>query len=317
LWEGYWKNEAGHHSFLQAEGDQDISGNNWVSLGAAGQAFPQDAASVPFQATRNLKYKHPREGLFVIGPKSALADLQQYAYLAGEGSAPFLEALHKNQDGNAASTAAADRGHPAIQKPFRGLVMCVLSFDGIPMSTSFKVVQYWSFEPSIRSPSTHCRVRIAYCIFYVKSCMFASSIDKGTKGELDPLCKRWCAWVEKYVQNSGPNDPAVAIATPGITAISNTIPLNNSSNSMVTSVGSGGSAATTVPQDFTSLVTALISSPMLAMLFLLLFGIMCVQWYFARTLNTVLQAQHEQISQLISLLAGKLPTGQVPQHCAP
>jgi len=308
LWERYWKDQTGHTSFLRAEGDVDISGGNWTTLGIAGQTFPQDAASVPFQATRNLKYKHPREGLFVIGPKSALADLQQYAYLSGEGSQPFLDALHKNQDTNAPTTAAANTEHPAVHKPFRGLVMCVLSFEGIPMSQSFKVVQYWLFEPSVEHPASHCRVRIGYCIFYVKSCMFASSIDKGTKGELEPLSRRWCSWVEQYVQeNLVKNNPAAGVATASNLALTGLMtpssPVNNSA-APARPAGSGSGFVSTGPHDFSTLLQCLMSSPMLAMLFLLLLSIIFMQWYFARSLHTMLQAQQEHISQLISMVAG-------------
>lgn len=315
LWEQYWKDETGHTSFLRAEGDVDISGGNWTTLGTAGQTFPQDAASVPFQATRKLKYKHPREGLFVIGPKSALADLQQYAYLSGEGSQPFVDALHKNQDANAPITAAANTEHPAVHKPFRGVVMCVLSFEGIPMSQSFKVVQYWLFEPSIEHPASHCRVRIAYCIFYVKSCMFASSIDKGTKGELEPLTRRWCPWVEQYVQeNLVKNNPVAAgVATASNLALTGLMPPSSPVNNSAASArpaGSGPGFASAGPHDFSTLVQCLISSPMLAMLFLLLLSIIFIQWYFTRSLHTMLQAQQEQISQLISMIArGKVEGG--------
>ncbi len=181
--------KSGHHSFLASVGDLEITGDEWQPLNSSAAYCEEDSARVPFQASRKLSYAHPRESMLMFGPKNAPASAKQYLYLAGEGSQYHTASL--------SGTGIGSDSAATLDSPFRGLLFSVTSFEGIPMSSSFRVLQYWQFEASQSHPATHTRVRISFRIFYVSSCMFTSKIEQGTKDELGPVSEKWCNWAEE------------------------------------------------------------------------------------------------------------------------
>ena len=285
LWTRYWLPQAGFRAFLQAEGDSNIvMEEEWVSRGANGKACSHDESGILFQASRAVRFKHVRTGMSIIGPRSAQADTVQYAYLAGEGSEPFIANLQ-------GSNTQIEDPHSAANKPFCGIVMNVLSFKEPPMSSTFKVLKYYLFEPSILRPATHCRVRLAYHVCFVKSSVLTTSIEQGTQGEIESLAKRWGEWVEHYVQEQ---EQIAVEASRALQKVAN--------DTVVSHVD-------TVPkQSFLRLVVQfvyglfeiLMQKPhfALAALVSLLLIIISYQWRVSRSLYAVIRTQEELLKKL-------------------
>jgi hypothetical protein len=157
--------------FLTVQGDLEIDVGEWSTIT---EQPPEDLCKLKFNYTRTVSYLHPRTDSMVgfMGPKNATAVQQQFLYVP-EKSPSGLAVLSK--------------------KFKKGLVLMVTQFQGIPMADVFKVLQYWSFEPS--NSEGLCTVRMALAIHYCKSTMLKGSILSGSRDELIILTKEWCNYI--------------------------------------------------------------------------------------------------------------------------
>jgi hypothetical protein len=196
LWEACWQDSAGYHDFLNdVEGDFDVEIDEWdyippnASTGEPDKYCAEDQAHIPFCCSRKCNYAHPRKTMLMFGPKNAKATQKQYLYLQGRGTASLNEKLkERGADDNGVAALELLRTHKSA---LSGVVLTVTSFDGIPMADVFKVLQYWSFEPSSTQPVSHTCVRVAYSVHYLKNSLFKSQIKTGVSSELLEQAERW------------------------------------------------------------------------------------------------------------------------------
>lgn len=162
------------------EGEIDVNYTEWVPL--KNGAVPEDVSKLPFCASRQFNYSHPRTTMLMFGPKNAPTMQTQYLYIPGGRK---LDPL--------------DRAALAALRPARGVVMTLTSFQGIPMCDVFKVLQFWSFE---RNAADHSRteMRVGLAIHYMKSSMFKAQIYGGSKEELTAQSLKWLGYAERRCQ---------------------------------------------------------------------------------------------------------------------
>jgi hypothetical protein len=182
LFRSFWMPCNGYVDFLSSLGDFDISMTEWTAVGKT--PIAEDIMKLPFQYTRDLNYLHPRTTFLMFGPKNATGIQKQYLYLtpSDDGSGTAIDKLSSSQ-------------------PWQGIVMTVTELQGVPMCELFRVVVYWSFEPSGKD-MTISNVRIGLNIHMLKPSLFKSQIIGGTKEELDEQAKRWNAYMQGFLEQN-------------------------------------------------------------------------------------------------------------------
>eukprot|EP01038_Epipyxis_sp_PR26KG_P006425 gene6425-8843_t len=170
VWKSCWLYGSGYGDFLHNEGDLKIQYNEWSRLKST---VMEDIANLPFSYTRNVSYSHPRTTMLMFGPKNAPATQTQYLYLPCD----------KNIE---------ERNLESLEtlRPRHGVILTITQFDGIPMADVFKVLQYWTFEPSALF-SDKSTIRVGLHVHFTKASMFKSQIAGGTKEELTDQVKKW------------------------------------------------------------------------------------------------------------------------------
>ncbi len=196
---------------MSAQGDLDIKISEWSAV----KDLPsEDICKIPFVFSRTVDYLHPRTDSMInfMGPKNATANQIQFLYVP--------------------KTVESSR-HLSVSElnVHRGIIMTLTQFQGIPMADVFKVLQYWTFEPT-RNPTNgtlskkSTTVRMALAIHYCKMTMLKSSILSGTKDEVAILVQKWCTFFsekisalsssqKKLIKASG-EDSAVMIANDSV-----------------------------------------------------------------------------------------------------
>ena len=152
----------------------------------------EDISKLSFVMSRTVDYLHPRSDSMVnfMGPKNATANAVQYLYVP------------KN--------LAFDSSRPINSwNVHRGVILTITVFQGIPMADVFKVMQYWTFEPSKDSltglpKKDSTTVRMAVAIHYCKMTMLKSSILAGTVSDVSVLVQKWCVYVAEQMASKPP-----------------------------------------------------------------------------------------------------------------
>eukprot|EP00607_Mallomonas_marina_P001088 CAMPEP_0182426922 /NCGR_PEP_ID=MMETSP1167-20130531/13442_1 /TAXON_ID=2988 /ORGANISM="Mallomonas Sp, Strain CCMP3275" /LENGTH=330 /DNA_ID=CAMNT_0024608695 /DNA_START=45 /DNA_END=1034 /DNA_ORIENTATION=- len=189
VWRFAWHLEEGYRAFLQAEGDFDIVATEWTRFNGT---VSEDKCKLPFSFSRTLTYLHPRTTMLMFGPKNAPTQQTQYLYLAE----PLVKAINDNVDANNTSVVQSMYGF----FPQKYVVLTMTVLDGIPMSDTFKICQYWSFASTgsgIEVSAGH--VRIGCDVHFVKPTMFKNQISTGTESELQVMSKKWCGFMRHMV----------------------------------------------------------------------------------------------------------------------
>jgi len=103
--------------------------------------------------------------------------------------------------------------------PYHFVILTVTQFDGIPLSDTFKVLQYFTFAPSSSdtrvtggSSTTgshcHCVVRVGARVHFVKPTIMKSRVTSGVEEELSVLTRKWITFSEKMILQKSKDDPS-------------------------------------------------------------------------------------------------------------
>lgn len=162
---------------MESEGDFDLKCSEWRKL----DKLPsEDVMKLPFSYTRDLSFLHPRTTMLMFGPKNAPGKQKHFLYLPhGKGQTDGI--LNE-------------------VNPRRGVILVFTELEGIPMADVFRVLQYWTFETKVDTPSTM-HVQVGFAVHFLKSSMFKGQILSGVKDEMIPSIENWNKYICKQLQS--------------------------------------------------------------------------------------------------------------------
>ena len=193
--------------FLVGEGDLDIGYGDWSPL--ENPKIPEDVSGLPFSYSRTFQYSHPRTTMLMFGPKNAPAKQMHYLYLPIKSAVRTVNGIKVNEP---------SMNYIAKQKVPQGVIMIITQFDGIPMADCFKIVQYFSFEGSMNTPTT--TVRIGVYVHFVKYTVLKSQVRDGVKDELSVLSNKWCTYALSQIPKQSVGEPGVTVQSTNVSNIS-------------------------------------------------------------------------------------------------
>ena len=147
--------------------------------------------------------------MLMFGPKNAPAKQMHYLYLPIKSAVRTVNGIKVNEP---------SMNYIAKQKVPQGVIMIITQFDGIPMADCFKIVQYFSFEGSMNSPTT--TVRIGVYVHFVKYTVLKSQVRDGVKDELSVLSNKWCTYATSQIPKQTIGEPGVTVQSRNVSNIS-------------------------------------------------------------------------------------------------